>query len=142
MIKTEEELIWESYSNKQVIKENDGYDEELAGELWTYYKDGNSISEMAEEFDLDAGDVKEMVKRYAESLKPDPVKKQFGLDKRHDKEDISIDPNKRSDSIDYDFNPDYEEDAIKGKSQVTDVAAKKNRPRYGLTRRDRAGEVR
>jgi hypothetical protein len=140
MHKTEEELIWESYTNKRVIKEE--YDEELAGELWTYYKDGNSISEMAEEFDLDAGDVKDMVKQYAQSLKPDPIKKQFGLDKRHNDRDISINPNKRSDSIDYDFNPDYEEDAIKGKSQVTDVAAKRNRPRFGLTRRDKAGEIR
>jgi hypothetical protein len=139
-MKTEEELIWEAYNNKQLIKEN--YDEELAGELWVYYKDGNSISELADEFDLDAGRVKEMIKQYAMSLKPDPIKKQFGLDKRHEEGDISIDPNKRSDSIDYDYNPDYEENATKGRSQVTDVAPKKNRPRFGLTRRNKAGEVR
>lgn len=140
MIKTEEELIWEAYNNKQLIKES--YDEELAGEFYFYHKDGQSIAEIADEFEMDAAEVKEWIKNYVASMKGYISKKQFGLDKRHEEGDISIDPNKRSDSIDYEFNPDYEEDATKGRSQVTDVAPKRNRPRFGLTRRDRAGEVR
>lgn len=149
MNKTEEELIWESYisKNKKIVGESHGnipseqYDHEIAGDFYFYHKDGQSIAEIAEEFDMEASEVKEWIKHYVESFKNGDEKGNFGLDRRHERDSISIDPDRRSDSIDYEFNPEYEENPVRGKSSVTDVPEKKRRPRSGLNRKRGYGEI-
>mgnify|MGYP005854965499 CR=1 FL=1 len=61
-MKTEEELIWESYTQSKIIKES--LDADTIGEIGFYFQDGASVDEIAEEFDIDRSQVKEAIKIY------------------------------------------------------------------------------
>lgn len=106
-MKSEEELIWESYVNP--IKES--IDDELIDDIIYYHNDGARIDEIADHFDMDEIEVKSIINKYNKSSDSDDsyLKNKYKLDKRHSEYHIGIDSNKRSDSVDYDLSdPEFE----------------------------------
>ena len=100
-------------------------------DIWSYFKDGNSIDDIADEFGLEYDDVARVIRRMKSSGDNNNIEKEFGLNKKHRGENIGIDPTKRSDTIDYEYNPDYEENAVKGRVSATDIENKmKKRRKY------------
>jgi hypothetical protein len=143
-MKTEEELIWESYMDSR-----EPLDDEIIDEVGYYfYKDNTPIEDIAEEFDLSINQVKSALKQYQIKNQPsqddyiDPIVRKERLDKDHFRDSIAIDKKKRSDEIDFDkYGKDWEEQKILGKANVTDVKPKKDRPRDWLQRRKPKGEI-
>jgi hypothetical protein len=96
MNKTEEELIWEAYKPSM---------DDIVEDIITYYNDGVSPEDISEELDFEINEVYRIIKNYKKSqnfIDDSELIDKFKLDpKKHKEGDISIDPEQRSDTVDY-----------------------------------------
>jgi len=137
-------LIWEAFNNskKNLIKESLDIDEDTADDILAYFADGNSIDDIAEEFDLNPDQVRAVIKRSRNKIEDiDDIYRQYGLDKKHKSNTIKLDPEKRSDAIDYEYNPEYEENAVKGKVSSRKIYNQRERYKGGKKRKRPFNEI-
>ena len=140
----ENDKIWDSYSNRGVIKES--FDDEMTEEelknlisdIYSSYKDDNSVEDIAEEYGVDVKDVEDAInitKKQLSGENSDDVDltDEFELSYSNINNTVNIDPDKRGDTIDYENARKHDEihgkelypDASKG--NVTNVDKQKSR---------------
>ena len=138
----ENDKIWDSYSNRGVIKEEfdaDMSEEELQvliSDIYTAYEDGNPIEDIADEYGVEVKDVEDAItitkiQLSGENSDDSDLTDEFNLGT--DNTD-----NERGDTIDYKNENDREWDEIHGREMygrfssggnVTDVKPTKPRPK-------------
>ncbi len=120
----ENDKIWDSYSNRSVIKEE--FDAEMSEEelqvlisdIYSAYNDGAPIEDIAAEYGVDVKDVEDAISITKKELSDEnsgdgDLTDEFNLGKANTSNTIEIDPNKRGDTIDLEDNPEWDE--IQGK---------------------------
>ena len=127
----ENDKIWDSYSNRGVIKEE--FDAEMSEEelktlisdIYSSYKDDNSVEDIADEYGVDVKDVEDAInitKKQLSGENSDDVDltDEFELSYSNINNTVNIDPDKRGDTIDLEDNPEWDE--IHGKELYPDGA--------------------
>lgn len=116
----ENDKIWASYKSKAVIKEAfdaEMTEKELQGiisDIYDAYKDGDSIEDIARDYDVEVKDVKDAISITKKQLSdeksgdPDLIKK-YNIGQADTSNTVQIDPDKRGDTIDLDFDPEWDE---------------------------------
>ena len=106
MNKTEEELIWENYTQSKTIKES--LDPDMIDDIGFYFQDGASVEEIADEFDLEISDIRKAIKIYQSQINRKISSQNAYLkhqninpkDKRFSSKNMNLDPTKPTSSVD------------------------------------------
>ena len=108
----ENDKIWDSYSNRGVIKEkfDDQMTEEerqfIISDIYTYYKNGEPIEAIADLYEVEVEDVKDAISTMKKQLSDEnygnrELAKIHDVDGINTRPHIGVDPTKMSDTVDY-----------------------------------------
>ena len=142
----ENDKIWDSYSNRGVIKEkfDDQMTEEerqfIISDIYSYYKNGEPIEAIADLYEVEVEDVKDAISTMKKQLSDEnsddgDLTDEFNLDNANTSNTIENNPEKRGDTIDFN-NPEWDEihgrevhGPFVGGGNVTHVEPQKPRPK-------------